>query len=172
MSLSETSDEQQEHHTGLHRQIYLSSRLADWIYHDVRLDCDGGSLQRTNERLGTIRAQHGTDAIFGIMGAWAEKACYRVNKAMARRGIKMSPLQAIISDDLDSTTLSIQERGYMSAIQFVKAVSNDDLEMAEAIYSAAANSSDDDLLALALSALNIDLTLSNQAVILEQGSTE
>lgn len=151
------------HHEELHRSIFLASRLADWIYHDIRLDCDGEAVDRTVERLTLIEKQHGTATLFGLVGAWAYKASYRVQKALARAGMGSDSLVPYVSEQLDTSSLTTEQRGSLSAFQFFKAVSSDDLEMAEAIFNAAASATEEDLSAFVLAVLATSVILSDQA---------
>lgn len=152
-----------KHHNELHQQIHTLSRLADWIYHDQRLDCDASAISRTSERLALIEQQHGVDSLFGLSGSWAQKATARMEAVMASLGGDRDVLTPYVSEKLDSSQMSTEQRAFLSAVQFTKAISVDDLEMSEAIFRAAAYATPEDLSAFVLAVLSMSITISDQA---------
>lgn len=156
---------QDEYHRQLHDQIHSCSRLADWIYHDYRLDCDGMAAERTTERIRGISEQHSPQAVFGVMACWVIKAVFRIKKVMDATDRPMPPLASVITNaNKDASELSLEERGMMSGTQFFVLVGNDELETAEAIFNAAHASSDEDMWMLVQVVLETTIRVSSQAI--------
>lgn len=161
-------DAQKEYHQNLHIQIWSARRLADWIYHDVRLNCDDLAGPRTRERLEAINAQHGAEGVYGILAWWAVKSVFRMSKAMAHIGQQMPLLQTLlpeaISENHEHTNFDDVTRNMMTGAQFFVAVGNDDLETAESLFMAAYNSSFEDVMLVAYAVLNQAISISNEAM--------
>lgn len=143
------------YHLNLHAKIFAATNIADWIYHDVRLDCDGDARVRLVERIQAITEEHGPDALYGVAGSWATKCIMRINKAYARLQAQGDdPAEEIslatnpLGEESDAAELDTADRAHLSAGQFITAIGNDDLEMAEAIFNAAWATSEEDTGAL------------------------
>lgn len=154
---------EETYHKALHEQINKSLNLSDWIYHDMRLDCDGQAVQRTADRFASIQEEWGNAAVYGVAAGWCLRTADRVDSSFARKGLPSPAIKAVLEESVELSTLDTMERAYISAKQFVATAANDDLEMAEAIFNAAAASSDEDMTALVVQILLICLELSYYA---------
>jgi len=77
-------------------------------------------------------------------------------------------MTATVPADLDTSELTAGERAELSSVQFHAAVANDDLEMAEDIFSATRNSSERDMRAFCMAVLKLAINLSDQAKSVER----
>lgn len=154
---------QEEYHKALHEKIHAATMLSDWIYADVRLNCDDQAGERTVERLNGIEEQHGIGTIYGIAACWAIKAALRIESAMAQSGAAMPALKATLEEGIVVSELDDTGRAAASALQFCAAVGNDDLEMGEAIFNAAASGDRMDLMQFLDATLTLCINMSNQA---------
>lgn len=137
--------------------------VADWIYHDVRFDIDSQAPARTAHRLQVFHDAYGREAMFGIAGAWALKAYWRLQDAWLRKGIQTPP-RLIPGNMLEELPNSNErKRAYVTAQQFASAIAADDYEMAEAIFNAAYDASYEDASSLLFCILLISIKLSSDA---------
>lgn len=157
--MSDTRDE-------LHSEIFRASRFADWIFHDVRLDCDDAAYVRTAERLNNIDEQFGRDALFGMTGWWAISAYWRLEEAHHLRGADRAPdlVPTNVEEILEKGEQSIEKRrAFVSAQQFISTLTHDDVEMSLAIFNAAYDSSVEDCRALMYNVLLMSVRIYDTA---------
>lgn len=158
------------HHIELHHKINGCRALADWIYHDLRLDCDGEASGRTGDRLTAIGEQHGNDGLYGVAGSWAENCVHRISRASRKLGRDIFP-EKVVQPELDKppSEMDEYERGKLTATQFIVAIGNDDLEMAEAMFNAVASTeSMDEVIIFMGSVLKLCIAYSNYVKELER----
>src|SRR5690349_9631040 len=93
------TESQKEYHRSLHETIWACTKLADWIYHDVRLDCDGEAGTRMADRISHIAEQHGNEAVFGVVGSWASKTIGRIEASIIASGETMPPLRTVLDEE-------------------------------------------------------------------------
>ena len=160
--MTENQNEYREH---LNTLIFRARDFADWIYHDVRLDCDEQAAARTAERLRLINAQYGKDAMFGMTGWWAMKAYWRLADAHKARNISNRPdlLPKNVMEVIESDDPEEKKRAFISAQQFISTMTHDNAEMAEAIFNAAYDAGVEDFVALMWSVLMFSIRISNVA---------
>lgn len=154
---------EEDYHKGLHEKIHLALNLSDWIYHDMRLDCDGQAMARTADRFAAIQDELGNDAIYGVAAGWCLRTADRVERSFARKGLPMPAIKAVLEDNVEVAELDVVQRANVSAKQFIATTANDDLEMAEAIFNAAAASSEEDMSAMIVQILILCMELSYYA---------
>lgn len=127
----------------LQHHMVASSRFADWIYHDERLDCDQESGIRTAQRFEVIDERFGRNVMFGMTAWWAFTAYSRLRRAYGARGIDHEPdlTPRYIDKIKESEWEESRKRAAITARQFISAVTHDDFLMAAAIYDAVYNTS-------------------------------
>ena len=154
-----------EYHQSLHRKTISAMRLADWIYHDVRLDCDGHSMDRTNERLAAAHEQLGSDTWFGLASAWAIRAYWRLDSGYKRAGREDKPVVSPVLVGIENSPEYDEDvkRALTSGQQFFSLICNDEIETAEAIYLAAYNSGEEDCMKLLRAVLYTSILVSDYA---------
>ena len=132
--------------------IAKSARIADWIYHDVRLDCDNGAGARTHERFVAIDEAFGWEALFGMAGWWTVSSYYKLKERFEEKGSDRPPdlTPNNIESILNSDESPERKRAAITARQFISALTHSDLEMALAIFNAAYESEDEDAWGLLL----------------------
>lgn len=150
------------HLSELHSRILAAFNIADWIYHDVRLDIDGEAYKRAVDRLYALHSAHGRESLYGMAGAWAIKACWRRQDAYQKLG---RPYPSLTPGDMVESVSCADEykRAYVSAQQLIAAVAASDFEMAEAIFNAAYDASVHEAIGLLLGVLLLSIYVSNKA---------
>lgn len=135
-------------HQELRLEIAKTKRFANAIFYDMKYDIDQLAGERTMQRLNVIDDQYGFGAVFGILANWALNSIDILQQTTP--GARQSDFNVVpfISEDLNLAEVDPDERAQISAAQFVTAIAQDDLEMAEAIFLAARNSSKEDATAL------------------------
>lgn len=127
----------------LFQEISDSENLANWIFWDNFYDCDGRSEERTVTRLNLIEGEHGEQTVWGICANWAQYLFGTLVQHYACIEQEMPPVAEILSSE-KYTGDSKEARAARSVVQFVSAMSYDDLEMSRAIFLAAHNASIED----------------------------
>jgi O-acetylhomoserine/O-acetylserine sulfhydrylase-like pyridoxal-dependent enzyme len=132
------------HHVELHKAIMQTDGFAHWLFSDLFFDCDNQAVERTGYRINSIDDEHGPKALFGVAANWALMIVSHLRKYYYGRTQEMPGILTLLEEDFDTSKLDEGQRGYLSATQFIQAISFDDLEMAEALFMAARESSLDD----------------------------
>lgn len=149
-----------ENQVTLSDYIKQSTPYAKAIFYDMRYDIDSLAGVRSSQRLNSIDVQLGAQVVFGILGYWALDA-----QDIFRTGTGQEPEKVVVflPKTLDNkASAETIERARLSATQFVNCLANDDLDMAEAIYMAARDSSPEDAAALVSVLLCMYINVSEQ----------
>lgn len=156
----------------LFTEIATAQDFADWIYHDMRLDCDNSASSRTVERLALINDQFGQERVFGMAGWWAISSYWMLEEAYRARGWEQEPdlLPKNVEKVLENKDEPIEKRrAFVSAQQFISTMSRDDVEMARAIFDAAYDTGAEAFMSLMYSVLVLSIRISNAAKKIKQG---
>lgn len=129
------------HHVELHKHVIKAEAVARWIFADCYFDCDNEASERTSERVSSLHHQHGPMAVYGVAVNWAQTTLEVLTVYFHSSGADVPPILSMLGENFDAKILDADQRGKLSAAQFIQAVSHHDLEMAEALFLAASESS-------------------------------
>lgn len=137
----------------LRNEIVETENLANWIFWDNYYNCDSQAQERTVERLNMIESEHSETAVWGICVNWAQYLHGTLVEHYKCINQSMPPVAEILASSKYQGD-SPQNRGARAVVQFISAISFDDVDMSRAIFLAAHDASREDAGTFVMLALN------------------
>jgi hypothetical protein len=150
------------YHVELYKKIMQSQNIALWLFWDLFFDCDDDAEERTDARLKHIEETIGLDCIYGVCAQWAILINSTLEGHFHAQGMHVPPFFEFLEENHNAAEWTLDSRNLLSASQFVVCLSTGDLEMAEAIFKAATEASDDDKKTFIALMKNLLLFITNQ----------